>query len=321
VGIGTNAPDSKLHVDGNAHITGTLALPATASASVGVITLGGSPFVHNFGTHNTFLGLVAGNFTMTGCCNTASGFVALNSNTTGFFNTATGSESLNSNTTGAYNTATGSSALYLNTSGGNNTASGFSALSGNTTGSTNIGVGFQAGTNLTTGSNNIDIGNSGLAAEAGTIRIGTGGVQTHAFIAGIRGITTGQANAIAVVIDSDGQLGTTSSSRRSKFDINDMAKATEGLMHLRPVTFRYRAHGDNTPLQYGLIAEEVAEVYPELVARNKDGEVETVMYQFLAPMLLNEAQRQRRTIEDQRKTINRLEQRLEAVEQQLARNR
>ena len=90
-------------------------------------------------------------------------------------------------------------------------------------------------------------------------------------IAGIRDATTGIGNAVNVVIDSNGQLGTVSSSRRSKFEIGDMADATDGLMRLRPVTFRYLKHGDNAPLQYGLIAEEVAEVYPELVARNKDG--------------------------------------------------
>ena len=90
-----------------------------------------------------------------------------------------------------------------------------------------------------------------------------------------------------------------------------MDRATDGLMRPRPVTFRYLAHGDNAPLQYGLIAEEVDEVYPELVARNKDGEVETVMYQFLAPMLLNEVQQQHRQIDEQQRTIDALEQRLE----------
>src|SRR5207245_11459298 len=130
------------------------------------------------------------------------------------------------------------------------------------------------------------------------------------------GVTTTNADAVAVLIDSAGQLGTVSSSRRYKFDINDMAGATDGLMRLRPVTFRYLAHGDNAPLQYGLIAEEVAEVYPELVAPNKDGEVETVMYQFLAPMLLNEVQKQHRQIEDQQKVIDALEQRLKALEKQ-----
>jgi hypothetical protein len=106
-------------------------------------------------------------------------------------------------------------------------------------------------------------------------------------------------HAVNVFIDSNGQLGTISSSRRYKLDVADMPEATSGLMRLRPVTFRYVAHGDSAPLQYGLIAEEVAEVYPELVARNKGGEVETVMYQFLAPMLLNEVQKQHRRIEEQ----------------------
>jgi hypothetical protein len=137
-------------------------------------------------------------------------------------------------------------------------------------------------------------------------------------MAGIRDAMTGIANAVNVVIDSNGQLGTVSSSRRYKFDIAGMRDATEGLMRLRPVTFRYRAHGENAPLQYGLIAEEVAEVYPELVTRNKDGEVETVMYQFLAPMLLNELQKEHRRNEEQQKTIDRLERRLEALERHLA---
>jgi hypothetical protein len=292
VGIGTSAPSQKLDVAGTVTLSGNLALPATASGSVGVITLGGLAFVHNFGAStNAFLGAFAGNFTMTGTNNMASGYGALYSNTSG-----------------SNNTASGASALYNNTSGSNNTASGYGALYGNTTGSTNLGVGLYAGFSLTTGDNNIDIGNLGVAAEGNTIRIGTS--QTKTFIAGIRGVTTAAA-AIPVLVDTNGQLGTVSSSRRSKFDITGMGDATDGLMRLRPVTFRYRAHGDNAPLQYGLIAEEVADVYPELVARNKDGEVETVMYQFLAPMLLNEVQKQQ-------KTIDRLEQRLEALEKQLA---
>jgi hypothetical protein len=134
-------------------------------------------------------------------------------------------------------------------------------------------------------------------------------------------VTTGATNAVAVLIDSNGQLGTTSSSRRVKFDIAGMGDGTDGLMRLRPVTFRYLAYGINAPLQYGLIAEEVAEVYPELVARNKDGEVETVMYQFLAPMLLNEVQKEHRRNEEQQKTIDRLEQRLQALEAQFANDR
>jgi Chaperone of endosialidase len=161
----------------------------------------------------------------------------------------------------------------------------------------------MAGSNIATGNYNIDIANPGVSDESNTIRVGD--VQTRTFIAGIRGVTTA-GSAIPVLIDSNGQLGTASSSRRYKFDISDMEHATDDLMRLRPVTFRYLAHGDNAPLQYSLIAEEVADVYPDLVARNKDGEVETVMYQFLAPMLLNEVQKQRREIDEQRKTIETL---------------
>ncbi len=196
-------------------------------------------------------------------------------------------------------TASGSGALSSNTTGSFNTASGFTALPSNTTGNNNIAIGFNAGANLTTGDNNIAIGSTGVAAESSTIRIGD--VQTRAFIAGIRGVTTGIANAIPVVVDTAGQLGTVSSSRRFKDDIADMGKASETLMKLRPVTFHYKS--DENPggrtLQYGLIAEEVAEVAPGLAAHSANGKIDTVYYQFLAPMLLNEYQKQQRTIEAQ----------------------
>jgi hypothetical protein len=299
VGIGTSAPNEKLDVVGNVSLSGKLALPNTASANVGVITLGSSPFAHNFGSVNTFVGANAGNFTMSGLGN----------------NTAIGYNALYLNNIGYSNTASGVNALYNNTDGYNNTAIGYDALFNETTGVGNVGLGRLAGFNLTSGSFNIDIGsgNLGVAAESSTIRIGTG-LQNRAFIAGIRGVTTGAVDAIAVVIDSNGQLGTVSSSRRSKFDIAGMGDATEGLLRLRPVTFRYLAHGENARLQYGLIAEEVAEVYPELVARNKDGEVETVMYQFLAPMLLNEVQKQQKTIDALKATVSALAERLQALE-------
>ncbi|MGE0464634.1 MAG: tail fiber domain-containing protein, partial [Vicinamibacterales bacterium] len=135
------------------------------------------------------------------------------------------------------------------------------------------------------------IGHAGVAGESDTVRIG--GAQTRAFIAGIRGRTTAQSNAVAVLIDSAGQLGTISSSRRVKQDVDDMGVRTRGLFDLRPVTFRYISHAEagSTALEYGLIAEEVAEVYPDLVVRNAAGEIETVQYHKLAPMLLNEVQR------------------------------
>jgi hypothetical protein len=335
VGIGTSAPSQRLDVVGSVTLSGNLALPTTTSATVGVITLGGDRFAHNFGTNNTFLGLSAGNFTMSmsgsdntaigisalssntiGCCNTASGLRALERNTTGSGNTAIGLSALSSNTSAFGNTGSGVNALDRNTTGCCNTASGHSALANNT-GTNNIAIGFDAGLNLTTGNFNIDIGNSGVAAEGGTIRIGNSTNHSRAFLAGIRGKTTGAADAISVLIDSNGQLGTVSSSRRVKFDIAGMGDATDGLMRLRPVTFRYLAHGNHASLQYGLIAEEVAEIYPELVARNKDGEVETVMYQFLAPMLLNEVQKEHRRNLDQQKTIDALTTALDVVGQRL----
>jgi hypothetical protein len=328
VGIGTSSPAQKLDVVGSVALSGNLVLPATTSATAGVITLGGNRFAHSFGTNNTFLGANAGNLTMTGDGNTAIGDSTLNSNTTGRWNTASGFSALNKNTASLYNTASGSNALANNIADGNtasgavalennttgsfNTAVGFEALRNNTTGNTNIAIGSVAGLNLTTGDLNIDIGDYGVAGESHTTRIGLAGAGARTFIAGISGVTTALA-AVPVLIDNAGQLGTVSSSRRYKFDIAAMGVATESLMRLRPVTFRYLAHGEHAPLQYGLIAEEVAEVYPDLVARNKDGEVETVMYQFLAPMLLNEVQKQQ-------KTIDRLEQRLEALERQVANN-
>jgi hypothetical protein len=208
-------------------------------------------------------------------------------------------DALFSNTTGVENTASGMSALASNTTGGKNTASGFGALGANTTGSSNIAVGFEAGLNLTTGSNNIDIGSKGVAAESSVIRIGTKGIQTEAFIAGIFG-TAGTGSA--VVVNSNGKLGVTMSSERYKTAIAPMGANTTKLGQLRPVTFRLKTepHG---ALQYGLIAEEVAKVYPELVIRDDKGRIYGVRYDELAPMLLNEVQQQQRKIAVQSETI------------------
>jgi hypothetical protein len=183
-----------------------------------------------------------------------------------------------------------------------------------TTGSNNIALGYQAGFNLTTGSNNIAIGNQSVAAESDTIRIGTG--QTRAFIAGISGV--GVTGGVAVVVDNNGQLGIASSSRRTKDDITDMGDSSSVLMQLRPVTFHYKS--DQNPkgrmLQYGLIAEEVATVAPNLVAHTSSGEIETVYYQHLAPMLLNEYQKQQRIIEAQAAELAKQTARVAALEKQ-----
>src|ERR1700693_1712844 len=189
------------------------------------------------GTANTFLGRNAGNFTMTGDNNTGLGYFALSDNTTGHFNTATGQGATQGNTTGLSNTANGSFALFSNPTGNSTTAIGANTLQ-NTTGFSNIGIGQDGGLNLTTGSNNICIGNSGVAGDAVRIRIGS--PQTATFVAGVNGVTTG-GTGTPVLIDANGQLGTVSSSARFKDEIQDMGEATEGLLKLRPVTFRYKA--------------------------------------------------------------------------------
>jgi hypothetical protein len=141
------------------------------------------------------------------------------------------------------------------------------------------------------------------------------------FVGGVRGVTTPYDNAVPVLIDPNGQLGTVSSSRRFKEDIRDMGDASRRLMQLRPVTFRYKeACADGAkPLQYGLIAEEVAEVFPELVARSADGQMETVKYQLLDPLLLNEVQRQSATIAAQHEEIRELRERLGKLEALMSR--
>jgi hypothetical protein len=264
------------------------------------------------GTHDTFLGLNAGNFTMTGDNNTGLGYNALFSNSTGAGNTATGAFALSANAggnantatgdgalqfnTGSNNTATGAFALQMNTGGANNVAFGDGALQFATGSNANIAIGTAAGSAYTTGteSSNICIGNSGVASDFTVIRIGS--VQTKAFLAGVHGVTTG-GTAIPVLIDGNGQLGTVSSSARFKDGIQDMGEASEGLLKLRPVTFRYREQPEGRT-QFGLVAEEVEKVMPELVVCSASGEADTVLYHEMPAMLLNELQRQQRQIEE-----------------------
>jgi len=301
------------------------------SPAVGNIYKGGDSFINNFGTNNTFVGENAGNFTMTGSANAGFGSVVLQNNTTGARNsafgysaltanlmggdnvavgfnalllntvsqmTAVGSGALQNNTTGTQNAALGYQALNTNTVGNGNVAVGPSALSTNTTGSNNIAIGIFSGSLLTTGNNNIDIGHIGVAAESGTIRIGTGGTHLRNFQAGIRGVTTGAPDAIPVVIDSAGQLGTMSSSIRYKENVEDMNDESSPILDLRPVTFNYKADTTKTK-QFGLIAEEVNKVLPALVVRGADGQIETVKYHELASLLLNEVIKQHMIIEKQ----------------------
>jgi hypothetical protein len=300
------------------------------------MTAGGLLFLHQIGTGNTALGLgnlmsntTGSNNTAVGASalasntsgirNTAVGGAALNLNTSGESNTALGSLALPTNTTGSFNTAMGQNALNLNSDGSDNTALGFGALRGNTSGSGNIAIGYTAAYNPTAPFDSIFIGNSGFEGDTATIRIGTAGTQTTAFMAGIRGVTTGNNNGVAVLIDSNGQLGTVSSSRRYKEDIRPMDDVSAALLKLRPVTFRYKKpYADGSkPIQYGLIAEEVADVLPDLAVFNADGTPETVKYHLLPSFLLAEVQRQEKIITSQADQMATLERRLTDLEARL----
>ena len=182
----------------------------------------------------------------------------------------------------------------LNTTGASNTANGWGALRSNTTDGSNIALGLNAGANLTTGSNNIDVGNVGVAGESGVIRIGKSSTAT--FIAGIAGKTV--PNGVGVIVNANGQLGTVLSSARFKTAIKPMDKTSDAILALKPVTFRYKEEldPDGVP-QFGLIAEEVEKVNPDLVVRGEDGKVSTVRYEAVNAMLLNEFLKEHRKVE------------------------
>jgi hypothetical protein len=297
-------------------------------------------FANTEGLENTASGFKALYSNITGKFNTASGFDALFSNTTGNWNTASGVEVLYRNTTGVANTASGADALFANTTGEYNTACGFKALYSNTTGinntacgdhalymntdgfenvaygefalysstgSLNTAIGYGAGRLLTSGSNNTYISNIGVESESNTIRIGEPSEITAFYVAGVKNatVTSGQP----VYIGSDGRLGTVPSSRRYKDNIEDIGNASNGLLALRPVTFRYKqaAPDGSKPLQYGLIAEEVAAVFPDAVLYNDSGQPDSVEYHKINAMLLNEVQRQHREIEDLKESLSQLQ--------------
>jgi hypothetical protein len=259
-------------------------------------------FMNTTGGGNTAIGAEALYDNTRGANNTATGGQALNENTTGLQNTANGLVALASNTTGSFNTGIGTAALVGNKTGSFNTAIGMEALFFNTTGSNNIALGIDAGSNLTAGSNNIDIFDKGVAGESNTIRIGTVGTQTNAYVAGISGATV--PTGAAVIIDSSGHLGTTTSSARFKDQIKPMEKASEAILALKPVTFRYKQEFDPTGIpQFGLVAEEVAKVDQDLVARDEQGKPYTVRYEAVNAMLLNEFLKEHRKVEEQSSQI------------------
>ena len=238
----------------------------------------------------------------TGYNNTASGDFALFANTTGDSNTASGSSALLYNITGNFNTASGANALYYNSTGFRNTADGAGALYFNTTGASNVGIGFNAGRALTTGSGNVCVGTNvmGIAGESNTTRI--------------KNVYSSVASGRAVYVTSGNKIGTLVSSRRFKREIKPMEKASEAILALRPVSFRYKKEiEDNGAKMFGLIAEEVAKVDPELVTRNDKGEAETVRYDAVNAMLLNEFLKEHRRNEEQQATIARLEKQVEKL--------
>jgi hypothetical protein len=293
-------------------------------------------FSNTNGSHNTADGYQALFSNTSGYENTANGYYALISNTTGSQNTANGATALIANTTGWYNTASGNGALRLNTNGYENTASGYGAsefnasgsfntafgghaLRNNTSGSNNIALGDYAGYNITTGNYNIDIGNQGISTDANIIRIGAG--QTQTFVAGIYGTTA--SSGAAVYVNSDGQLGTLTSSAKFKQDIQKMDDASEVLYALKPVTFRYKPELDpQAAPQFGLVAEDVDKVAPDLVVRDEQHGIYTVRYQAVDAMLLNEFLKQHRTVEEQKAEIETLKEkaaRVDSLEQRLER--
>jgi hypothetical protein len=308
VGIGMVAPRWALDVSG--HINASVGYLIGESL---VLTMPGGTSYQNIA-----LGSGALLSNPTGADNTAIGYYAMSTNT-GTGNTAVGANAMTLNGAANNNTAVGGGALYSNENGGGNTAVGANALFG-VTNNNNTGIGWGAGEGVG-GSNNIEIGfNVGAVADNNTIRIGNSN-ETSTFITGIYGESVITPNYL-VCVDSAGKLGTgncsnTPSSRRFKEQIKDMGDSSSKLLQLRPVTFVYKPEYDDGThaLQYGLIAEEVAKLYPEMVGYDKDGQPSSIKYQALAPMLLNELQRQNALQQEENR---KLEDRLAALESLLS---
>jgi len=258
---------------------------------------------------NALLSLTTGTF------NTAVGFFSLSSDTIGSFNTGVGAGTLLANTA-SQNTATGAGALLSNSIGGGNTATGTFALFSNTTGSSNIAIGVNAGINLTTSDNNIDIGNEGDASDSDTIRIGNAS-HGRIFIPAIKNIVLGAG--VPVTIDSTTSLlGIATSSLRFKQNIKPMDKSSEAIIALKPVTFSYNQKIDPKAIpQFGLVAEDVEKVNPDLVVRDKEGKPYTVRYDAVNAMLLNEFLKEHSKMEEQEATIAQLKKDFRATVAQL----
>ena len=276
-------------------------------ASLGAITSGAG---------NTAVGANSGAFIQSAAGNTLVGENAGNSMVANLNNVCIGYYSGNHLATGDLNVLVGAFSGQLmngNTGSIGNTALGYGALTALTTGSANLALGGLAGQALTTESNNVLLQSNGQVGGSRQIRIGTqytGGVgdgqQATCWIAGIRGVTTTNADAIPVLIDSAGQLGTVSSSERYKDNIEDMGCESDMIMALRPVTFTYKSDQSKRQ-QFGLIAEEVADLFPKLVVYDEDGLPDTIRYHELPVLLLNELQKYAVVIENLKERIEVLE--------------
>jgi hypothetical protein len=252
--------------------------------------VGAGALLANIGGENTATGAGALLSSTTGTQNTANGAFALFSNGSGTWNTAIGAHALFSNTGGGGNTATGRYALAGNSTGDNNTANGFQALANNTTGSNNIALGYNAGEGVTTASNVIAIGTSG------------NNVNDSCYIGNIFSATS--SGGTAVFANSNGRLGTMTSSARFKEQIKPMGKASEAILALRPVSFCYKKEIDPQGIpEFGLIAEDVEKVSPELVIHDTDGKPRTVRYEQINAMLLNEFLKEHRKVQDLEKSM------------------
>jgi len=268
------------------------------------------------GSNNIGVGLAALQNNTTGFSNIGVGPSALQLNTTGVFNTAVGLQAMGFNTAGNNNVAIGQEAMIFNQTGSQNTAVGIGALGLNTQGNNNIGLGNGAG-EICTGDNNIAIGHRGHTGKSGQIIIGTRKVQTSAMIAGISGVTV--PGGVGVVVDTLGNLGTVTSSARYKDGIRPMDKASEAILSLKPVTFRYKQELDPQGIpQFGLVAEQVAKVNPDLVARDEEGKPYTVRYEAVNAMLLNEFLKAHKKAEQQEASINELKSLVTKQQEQIA---
>jgi uncharacterized coiled-coil protein SlyX len=261
----------------------------------------------NTADSNTAMGAGALFSNTIGYQNAATGAFALFANTTGFRNNAMGFGALQNHSTGNYNTAVGALALFNDQSGSSNTAFGYTALVNNVSGSHNTDIGDSALSN-STGNSNTALGNAAgfsVTTAGNVICIGTAGqnVSNSCYIGGIAGQTVGNGGSTCYV-DNDGKLGVFLSARRFKTDIADMAGASEAILALRPVTFHYKPELDTTGIpQFGLVAEEVAQVNPDLVTHDAKGELSTVRYEAVNAMLLNEFLKEHRTVEEQGRQI------------------